>query len=123
MANKPKNTTVRKDDGWLGYVNWNPTASDREKVVTFMQGDSFDIGEYLLQLDESGYSCTFSYDEANSCHRLSVTGKGERCANKGYTLSVRASSPVRCVALASYYVYVLCESGDWLVDKKGGEVW
>lgn len=123
MASKAKEKTIRRDDGWLGYVNWNPTATDREKVVDFMGNGSFDISEYLLQLDESGYSSTFSYDENNSCHRLSVTGKGERCPNKGYTLSVRASSPVRCVALAAYYVYVLCESGDWLVDKKGGEVW
>lgn len=120
--NKATQQTSRQD-GWLGYVNWNPIASDRDKVAAFMGEPSFDGWEYVLQLDESGYSCTFSYDEANSCHRLSVTGKGQHCPNKGYTLSLRASSPIRCLALASYYVYVICQSGDWLVDKKGDELW
>lgn len=123
MAKKADKSVIRRDDGWLGYVNWTPTVAEREKVVVFMGKGSFDPMDYLLQLNESGYSTTSSYDEANSCHRLSVTGKGERCPNKGYTLSVRASSPQRCVALASYYIYVLCESGDWIVDKKGGEIW
>lgn len=120
---KKQTSAVKRDDGWKGYVNWSPTVSERAKVVEFMGNGSFDPMDYILQFDESGYSSSFGYDEKNSCHRLSVTGKGDRCPNIGYTLSVRASSPQRCVALAAYYIYVICESGDWLVDKAGSEVW
>lgn len=120
---KKKVEQVKRNDGWKGYVNWSPTVSDRESVVAFMGKVDYSPMEQLLQLSESGYSTSFSYDETHNCHRLSITGKGERCPNQGYTLSVRASSPERCLGLGSYYIFVLCESGDWLVDKVGEEVW
>jgi hypothetical protein len=123
MANKTNSTPIRRDDGWKGYVNWTATPAEREKVVSLMGKDSYDPMEELLQLSESGYSTAFGYDEKSACHRLSVTGKSENCPNQGYTLSIRASSPERCLGLAVYYIAVLCERSDWLVDKKGDDVW
>ena len=120
---KKKAEAVRRDDGWKGYVNWSPIAADRDKVVGFMGKITYVPLDYLLQLSESGYATSFGYDEKANCHRISVTGKGERCPNKGYTLSIRASTPDRCLGLAAYYIFVLCEAGDWLVDKEGEEIW
>lgn len=113
----------KRDDNWKGYVNFTPTVKQREEIVSFMGKGGFDVGDYLLQLNESGYSTTFSYDEKNSCHRLSVTGKYPPCDNIGYTLSIRSSSPQRCVGIAAYYIYVLSESGTWNDGKEGGDVW
>lgn len=123
MSKKPAAKPTRSDDGWQGYVNFSPTVQQREEIISFMGNGSFDVADYLLQLSESGYSCTIQHDEKNNCHRLSVTGKTQPCPNIGWTLSIRSSSPQRCVGIAAYYIYVLSESGDWLVDKVGKEVW
>lgn len=123
MTKKTAAVPAKVNDGWKGYVNWSPMADDRDKVLSLMGKDDYDPGEYLLQLGEAGYTTSFSYDEANSCHRVSFTGKGKHCPNQGYTLSIRASSPGCCLGLGVYYIFILCESGDWLVDKAGAEVW
>jgi hypothetical protein len=122
----PKNKVQQKNTGfsddWKGYVNWSPTVGERKKIESFMGNGDFSVGEYILQLNESGYSCSFSYDEKGNCHRLSVTGKGEHNDNKGYTLVLRGSTPSRCVGMAAYYIYVICESQAWLRDQEGEEL-
>lgn len=123
MSRKPQQKEAGKTDDWKGYVNFSPTAKDKERIVEYMGSKGWDAHLVIEQFTESGYTVSHSYDEGNSCVRCSVTGKGKHCPNKGYTLSVRASSVERCMGIAGFYSFILCESGDWLVDKKGEEVW
>lgn len=123
MPVKNGKTAEKFNDEWKGYVNFSPDAKQREAIIALLGNGKYEIADYIRDLNESGYNVTFSYDEGAHCHRLAVTGKTQRCPNQGYTLSIRSSSPERCMGIAAYYISYLCESGDWLVDKASKEVW
>lgn len=123
MAKQTNQKPVRRDDGWLGYVNYSPGEGDRPKIVFILDNPKWNPADQLEEFTQSGYSATFSHDDASSCERLSLTGKGDGNPNKGYTLSIRASSVLRCLAIATYYCDVLCQGQDWLIDKASKEVW
>lgn len=123
MNKNGKEKPVKVDDGWKGYVNWNPAAADREKAGALLDDQRWEIGDAIDTLVESGYTVSFSHEETTGAVRLAVTGKRKPCDNIGYTLSVRASSAIRVVALAHVYVYDLCQGGDWLFEKEGKDVW
>ena len=120
---KNKGTATKKQDDWKGYVNWSPTVREREGILSLMGDEAYSPTDQLDTLNECGYATSFSYDEKNSCHRISVTGKTRPCSNIGYTLSIRASTTARCLGSAVYYIFTICEGGDWLVDKGEGESW
>lgn len=120
---KKKSVPVQSNQEWKGYVNWSATAADKAAVVDYMGSKGWDAHLVIEQLVECGYSVSHAFDEKHKCVRASVTGKTPPCPNIGYTLSVRASSVERCMGLVGYYCFVLCESGDWLVEKNGEEVW
>lgn len=123
MASKANEKTIRKDDDWKGYVNWSPSTSDKESVVRLFESGKWRMDDALAQFVESGYSVAFGWDKVGKCIRLSITGKDRPCPNIGYTLSIRGSTPERCLGLAYHYNWIICGAGDWLIDKKGEEVW
>lgn len=118
-----KTVTKKADDSWKGYVNWSPAPSDRELVLEYMGRKDWSVHLDIEQLVECGYSVSFTYDHKSGCPRVSVTGKANPCPNIGYSLSIRASSVERCIGLVGYYCFVLCQSGDWLVEKSSEDVW
>jgi len=120
---KPKEKSVVKDDGWKGYVNWQPLAAEREMVEKYGNRSSFAVDEEISGLVESGYSVSFSHEEKTGAVRVAVTGKTKPCPNIGYTLSIRASSVARAMAVVGYYCFTICGGGDWLVEKNGDDVW
>lgn len=120
---KPKVKTPAKQDNWRGYVNWSPTTADKAGVIELMGNNSWSGLDAVHKLTECGYSVAFVHDDKHGCTRITVTGKESPCPNIGYTLSLRASSVERCVGLADYYCFVLCQAGDWLVEKNSEEVW
>lgn len=118
----PKKTEGNKD-GWKGYVNWSPTATDKEKVVGVVEGKDWRLGDEINRFVESGYSVAFSWDNYSQCPRVAITGKSEICPNQGLTLSIRASSIDRLVGLAAHYSWVICESESWQVENSHLSVW
>jgi len=112
-----------RNQEWKGYVNWNPTAAEREKVLAYMGHKNWTATGELATLNESGYTVSFSCEEGGSAYRVAVTGKTRPCPNIGYTLSIRASSHERLLGLVGFYCNIVCDHGDWLVDKKGEELW
>jgi hypothetical protein len=123
MAVKSTKKPASGFDNWKGYVNWSPTVADKALVVEYMAVGSWDASAVIQQLCESGYTVSHSWDDKSGCIRVSVTGKTPPCPNVGYTLSVRASSVERGLGIVGFYCFVLCQSGDWLIDKAGEEVW
>lgn len=123
MTAKPINKAPRQNDDWKGYVNWSATASDKESVVRLFESGKWSMGDAVAQFTESGYSVAFGWDKAGNCNRITVTGKDKPCDNIGYTLSIRASTPDKCLGLAYHYHWIICGGGDWLVDKKGDDIW
>lgn len=118
-----KKPAVKTSEDWKGYVNYNPTATERETIVAYMGRAKWTPEEEIAALVQSGYAVSFGYDEKSDAVRLSVTGKRSPCPNIGYSLSIRASTPERCLGIAGYYVYTLCGGGDWLIEKTDAEVW
>jgi hypothetical protein len=120
---KQTKAAVKTNEDWKGYVNYNPVADEREKIVDYMGRKNWAHADEITSLVQSGYSVTFAHDEKSDAIRLSVTGKKKPCPNIGWSLSIRASTVERCVGIAGYYVYSLCGGGDWLVEKTNAEVW
>jgi len=108
---------------WKGYVNWSASQAEKARVAVYVDDPLWFEGDAIHNLVESGYSVSFAYDVMSKGIRIAVTGKTVPCPNIGYTLSIRASSVKRAVGLADYYCRIICESGDWLVDKQQEDVW
>lgn len=119
---KPKSPAVRSDD-WKGYVNYNPSEKEKASILEHWSRYDGNYDRAIAELVESGYSVTFTADKIGGVFRCAVTGRSTPCPNIGYTLSIRGSSIERCLAIALFYCSIVCLSGDWLVDKKGGDVW
>lgn len=123
MASKNGKVALKSNDGWQGYVNWSPTATDKEVVADRIGDGLWSAGSAIHSFLESGYNVSFSFEDGTGAVRVAITGKSKPCPNIGYTLSIRASSVDRCLGLAEQYCWHICQSGDWLIDKQSKEVW
>jgi len=110
---KRKNGLQKFSGTWEGFVDIPLSPDDKERLAALSATDYPDIWEFFESVLSQGYKFSITRDEAHNCDIATLTGKGEGCINKGYSLSARGPG-LESAILALWYKHVtLCEEQRW----------
>lgn len=118
QGSRRKNGISKFSGSWEGFVDIQLSPDDKERLAALSVTDYPDIWEFFESVLSDGYKFSITRDEAHSCDIATLTGKGEGCPNKGYSLSARGPS-LEGAILALWYKHVtLCEEQRWSGHEK-----
>lgn len=109
-AAKRKAKTAEKAS-WVGFADVELTQVDKAalKAMGDMDGEAW---ETVLELVETGYKMSLSYDELHTTYNLSLTCNDSQNQNAGLTLTGRGGS-LRAATLSLWYKHTQMLKGDW----------
>jgi hypothetical protein len=106
-------TGKRYTDNFLGFVDIELSAKDREDLEALVFPGQVDLVAFLVQVIEDGYKFSLSGDVEHSSSIATLTGKAAACENKGYALSGRGPDPHGAMVVLWYKHTVLANWGKW----------
>lgn len=100
---------------WIGFADVELTAVDKAalKAMGDMDGEAWDT---VLELVETGYKMTLSFDDPHTTWNLSLTCQDSRNRNAGLSLTGRGGS-LRAATLSFWYKHSQILKGDWTTAR------
>lgn len=101
IERKAKSREAARDkataDGWKGFVNLELT-DDQKPLVKALSADSDAVWGELLEMVDSEYKLTVSYEGQRSVYNVSLTCRNAKDPNAGLTLTGRGGSFIGAAA-------------------------
>lgn len=92
-------TNGQRDD-WNGFVNIRLESQHKKAIKALAEASTdADWVAFILETVDDGYQLSIAPDGANDAIICTLTGKGDDCVNRGFSMSQRHSDPM--VALAA----------------------
>jgi len=97
---------------WLGYVNVNLTAEQKEDYSAWVVSEDVGYWEAFEDAVAEGLKFGLSWDAGNSCYIATFTGCGCVGINKRCCLTARSGQYLDAIALL-VFKHVVLAGGDW----------
>lgn len=120
MPRKSTPNVKKKQFEFKGFVDPVFEAGDKE-TISKLYNDGWGYQNALLDFTQSGHKVSFSWDDRNNTHIVSVTCKDPGSSNFGYILSARHFDPDKALLVAHWYHYERCDGFNWKGDQSGDD--